>query len=194
MESYRIVAIGDVIVSTALLTERFVCDINTCKGQCCVEGESGAPVEIEEVELLLREYESFAPFMTKKGREAVEQQDVAVLDVDGEWVTPLIDGAECVYAQFNKDGICKCVIEYAFHEGKTSFRKPISCWLYPIRIQKLFAGVALNYHRWHVCMGACALGQEEGIPVYRFLKEPLIAKFGKEFYEQLDAAAGLLPQ
>ena len=185
----RIFKIGNIFVSTALLTERFTCDIAVCKGKCCVEGDSGAPLKIEEVDIISREYESFAPYMTQSGRDAVQQQGVAIIDFDGEWVTPLIEGAECAYARFDQVGICSCAIEYAFHQGVTSFRKPISCWLYPIRVHQLSLGIALNYHNWHLCAGACLRGKREDVPVYRFLKEAIIAKFGDTFYKELDAVA-----
>ena len=186
MDDYRVIAIGDVLISTALLTERFACDMELCKGQCCVEGESGAPLEMQEVAILEREYHIFAAYMTPNGREAVEEQGAAIVDVDGEWVTPLVKGAECAYALFDPSGTCKCAMECAFFDGKTTFRKPISCWLYPIRIQTLSTGCALNYHQWHPCVRARERGNKEGVPVYRFLKEALIAKFGEGFYEELD--------
>ena len=190
MNDYRVIAIGDVLISTALLTERFVCDVTLCKGQCCVEGESGAPLESQEVGVLEREYKTFAPYMTAAGREAVEEQGVAMIDNDGEWVTPLIKGAECAYALFDSSGVCTCAIERAFLAGKTTFRKPISCWLYPIRIQTLSTGCALNYHQWHLCSGARECGKKEGVPVYRFLKEAITAKFGEAFYEGLVLCEG----
>ena len=192
MDYTKLIAIGDILVSTALLTERFTCEITACKGMCCVEGESGAPLEPEETGILEKEYPSFAHFMTLQGRKAVQQNGVAVLDRDGEWVTPLVRGAECAYARLNRSGNCICAIECAFWEGKTTFRKPISCWLYPVRIQKLSKGYALNYHQWHVCRSACAIGQKEDIRLYCFLKEAIIARFGKEFYDELDAAAAVI--
>jgi len=186
MNNYRVVAIGDVLISTALLTERFVCDMSACKGQCCVVGESGAPLESQEVDVLELEYHSFVHYMTPAGRAAVEKQGVAIVDIDGEWVTPLVEGAECAYALFDQSGVCTCAIERAFLDGKTVFRKPISCWLYPIRILLLSTGCALNYHQWHLCTGARDCGKKEGVPVYQFLKEPIIAKFGESFYQALE--------
>ena len=189
MDYSQLIAIGDIYVSSALLRERFACEVTACKGLCCVIGDTGAPLEAEEVSVLTREYELFAPYMTERGRNAIAQQGVALLDTDGEWITPLAEGEECAYAHFDRDGVCRCAIEYAFLEGKTTFRKPISCWLYPIRILPLTTGCALNYHQWHLCTGACARGQQENIPVYRFLKEPIVAKFGGEFYEQIEEVA-----
>ena len=189
MSHNDVLAIGDIFVSAALLTECFACDLIVCRGQCCVEGSGGAPLEKEEVPILIKEYDNFAPFMTARGREAVREQGVALLDHDREWATPLVNGAECAYARFDDVGICRCAIEYAFLQEKTPFRKPISCWLYPIRVQKLSTGCALNYHRWHLCTPACVRGEREGIPLYRFLKEPIIAKFGADFYGELEGAA-----
>lgn len=189
MDYSQLIAIGNIYVSTALLRERFVCDVTACRGLCCVIGDTGAPLEVEEIDILQREYESFAPYMTERGRSAIATQGVALCDTDGEWITPLAEGKECAYARFDKDGACRCAIEYAFFAGKTTFRKPVSCWLYPIRIQPLSTGCALNYHQWHLCTGACARGRRENIPVYRFLKEPMIAKFGAAFYEQIEEAA-----
>ena len=188
----QILAIGDILISAALLTERFACDIADCKGLCCVEGNSGAPLEPEEPGILEREYPRFADYMSPQGREAVRQEGFAVVDSDGELVTPLIKGAECAYAGFIHEDICVCAIEQAYLAQKTGFRKPISCWLYPIRLKKLSSGIALNYHQWEVCSGACAKGQKEGMPVYRFVKQALVHRFGKEFYDQLEEAAGMM--
>jgi len=219
----QVIAIGDVLISSALLTERFVCDLTSCKGECCVEGSSGAPLEEHEIEILKQEYDSFAPFMTPQGKEAVRQQGVALLDSDGDWVTPLVAGIhECAYARFTSvvspatslatslatspatspstsplalspstspSSVCVCAIESAFFQGKTTFRKPISCWLYPIRLQPLSTGCALNVHCWHLCASARTRGKKESIPLYRFLKEPLIAKFGADFYAELEIIA-----
>lgn len=191
-EYSKVVLIGDVYVSTALLTERFVCDVALCKGQCCVIGDSGAPLEPQEVKLLEQAYSDFAPYMTAAGRESVAKLGVAVVDTDGEWVTPLVDGAECVYAWFDGGGVCRCAIEAACMAGKTTFRKPVSCWLYPIRVQKLATGKALNYHRWQLCAAARERGQKLGVPVYQFLKEPLEGAFGDAFYKELEESANVM--
>jgi len=193
MDYPKIIAIGDILVSTALLTERFACDMAACKGWCCVAGNSGAPLEPEEMGIIEREYSAFAPYMNPQGRAAVQQQGFVLTDTDGELVTPLISQAECAYACFDESGICRCAVEQAFEAGTTAFRKPISCWLYPVRVQKLATGYALNYHQWEVCANARTRGQQEGIPVYRFVKEALIAKFGAEFYEALDSIFSTIP-
>ena len=194
MQYPAVIAIGEHLVSTALLRERFACDLGNCKGFCCVEGDSGAPLDAGEIPVLEAEYPAYAPFMSEQGREAVAAQGFALKDSDGDWVTPLIQGAECAYSHFEADGTCFCAIEQAFFSGKTGFRKPISCWLYPIRIQELSEGEALNYHEWPLCAGACNRGERENIPVYQFLKEPIIARFGQAFYQELDVAASLLDE
>ena len=201
MDYSRLILIGEILVSQALLTERFACHLVTCKGACCVEGESGAPLEEEEIWVLKREYQSFSQFMTERGREEVRKQGVALIDSDGDWVTPLVGGVgECAYARFDTCGgetalqrsCASCAIERAFFLGKTTFRKPISCWLYPIRIQPLVTGCALNVHHWNLCASARLRGQKEHIPLYQFLKEAIIAKFGGGFYEELEASAAAL--
>lgn len=182
------IEIDDKIVSADLLRECFACDLSKCKGICCVEGNAGAPLEEEEVGILEREYEAYKPFMAGEGVAAVEKQGFAVLDEDGDLTTPLVNDAECAYS-YRENGITLCAIERAWREGKTSFHKPISCHLYPIRVTKFSNGTfGLNYHRWSVCKSACECGKKLGIPVYKSLKEPIIRQFGEEFYEALEAA------
>lgn len=188
------IEIDDKIVSADLLREGFLCDIAQCKGICCVEGNAGAPLEIEEVDTLESEYENYKPYMTPEGIEAVERQGFMVVDEDGDHTTPLVNDAECAYA-YVENGVTLCAIEKAWLEGKTPFRKPISCHLYPIRLMKFSNGtIGLNYHRWSVCASARACGKKLGVPVYKSLKEAITRRFGKEFYAQLDAAAELLNQ
>ena len=137
------------IVSTDLLTEHFCCDIAACKGQCCIDGDSGAPLDIDEVDILEQEYENYKPYMTPEGIAAVEQQGFMVVDADGDYTTPLVNGCECAYTFVNEQGITLCAIEAAYRAGKCSFKKPISCHLYPIRVVEFSNGtVGLNYHRW----------------------------------------------
>lgn len=180
------------IVSDDILTECFACDIARCKGECCVDGNSGAPLEMEEADILEEEYENYKPYMTPEGIEAVERQGFMVVDCDGDYTTPLVDDAECAYS-YRENGITLCAIEKAFREGKCSFRKPISCHLYPIRLINLSNGtIGLNYHRWNVCSSACENGRKLGIPVYKSLREPIIRRFGEEFYKALECAEDLL--
>lgn len=145
------IEIDDKIVSADLLRECFACDIAQCKGICCVEGNAGAPLEADEVEILEREYPNYKPYMTAEGIESVERQGFMVVDEDGDLTTPLVDDAQCAYT-YTENGVTLCAIEKAWAEGKTPFRKPISCHLYPIRVMRFSNGtVGLNYHRWSVC-------------------------------------------
>mgnify|MGYP000001406204 FL=1 len=188
------IEIDDKIVSADLLRECFACDIAACKGICCVEGNAGAPLEAEEVDILKREYEAYRPYMTPEGIEAVERQGFMVVDEDGDLTTPLVDGAECAYT-YRENGITLCAVEKAWLEGKTAFRKPISCHLYPIRLMRFSNGtVGLNYHRWSVCAPARECGRKLGIPVYKALREPIVRRFGEEFYKALEAAEELIKQ
>lgn len=183
------IAIGDTLISEELLTERFVCHIEACKAACCVEGDMGAPLDQPEAEILDSIFFDIAPFLSKDGIEAIEKQGKWVIDAEGEYSTPTISGRECAYAVYNEMGILKCGIEQAWEAGKSTFRKPISCHLYPVRVKNHTHFRAVNYHRWHICQPACDLGKKLGVPVYQFLKEALIAKFGPEWYAELEAHA-----
>lgn len=186
------IEIDDKIVSADLLREGFLCDLAQCKGICCVEGNAGAPLEMDEVDILEEEYSNYKPYMTPEGIEAIEQQGFMVIDEDGDYTTPLIGDAECAYT-YIENGVTLCAIEKAWMEGKCAFRKPISCHLYPIRLVNFSNGsVGLNYHRWSVCEGARACGKRAGVPVYKSLKEAIIRRFGESFYHQLEAAEELL--
>lgn len=188
------IEIDDKIVSADILRECFLCDIEACKGACCVEGNSGAPLEEEEADLLEHEYLAYNPYMTPEGIRAVEGQGFAVLDFDGDLTTPLIGDAQCAYT-YVENGITLCAIEKAWMEGKTKFRKPISCHLYPIRVVKFSNGtLGLNYHRWSVCEPARQCGRKLGIPVYKAVREAIIRRFGEEFYKSLEAAEKLLQE
>lgn len=177
------------IIASDLLTEQFCCDLAVCKGECCVEGDSGAPLEIEEVDELENEYPNYKAYMTPEGIEAVESQGFMVVDVDGDYTTPLIDGAECAYS-FKENGTTFCAIERAYREGKCGFLKPISCHLYPIRVKHFATGdYGLNIHRWNICKCAFDCGKREGVKLYKAMREPLVRRFGEEFYEALCQAA-----
>ena len=188
------IEIDDKIVSSDLLRECFACDLGKCKGICCVEGDAGAPLELDEVDLLEEEYENYAPYMTEQGRQEVERQGFMVVDSDGDYTTPLVNNAECAYA-FSDNGVTFCAIERAYREGKCSFLKPISCHLYPIRVKQFSNGsYGLNYHRWSVCRDAVECGKKIGLPVYKALKEPIIRRFGEEFYKALECAEELFKE
>lgn len=186
--------IQDILVSDAVVEEQFICNLKACKGICCVEGDYGAPLEASELQTLEHIYEKVKPFLAEDGIAAIEQQGLFVYEEDfKEYSTPLIDEGPCAYRVW-KDGIIACGIEIAYYAGAVPFKKPISCHLYPIRIKenKESGFQAINYDEWDICSAACELGRKEKVPVYRFLKEPLIRKYGAEFYEELDAAANFM--
>ncbi len=182
------VQIGEVLVSFDILEKKFCCDLTACKGACCIEGDYGAPLEEDEIEALRQEYGRITAYMKPDGIRSVEEQGLAVKDCDNEWGTPLIDGKECAFT-IEENGSCWCAIEKAWAEGKSHFRKPVSCHLYPIRIARYVTFEALNYHQWDVCRGARLKGEEAGIPLYRFLKEALTARYGEAWYAELEIAA-----
>lgn len=164
----------------------FVCHLEKCKGACCVEGELGAPLEEVELQTMKDIQEAVKPYLTEAGIQAIAEQGPYILDEDGDFSTPTISGKECAYAIYDNNGILKCGIEQAYLDGKVSFRKPISCHLYPIRITKNKKGFeAVNYHKWSICSAACAYGKSLQVPLYKFLKDPLIRKYGQDWYQQL---------
>ena len=189
-----IIEIDDCLVSEEILTEYFACDYEKCKGCCCVIGDSGAPMEECEAGAIEKNYPIFSPIMTDAGRAAVASKGFFEIDMDGDMVTPLVPGSEeCAYTIFDEEGNCFCSMERCWFQGKGDFRKPISCWLYPIRITQLSNGTrALNLHRWHICQDAFAKGKKEKVRVYQFLREPIERYFGEEFYGALEEAARML--
>lgn len=178
--------VGNCIVGTELLEEDFLCNLDSCKGHCCVEGEAGAPLEGDEAEQIEKYYPKFKRFLREESIREVEKVGYSVIDKrDNEQVTPLLKGKECVYTIF-EHGIAKCGIEKAFLKGKIPFRKPISCHLYPVRIKKLGDDMeALNYHFWHVCDPARKYGCKKKVKAYEFLKDALTRKYGEDWYEEL---------
>ncbi|MDR1153264.1 MAG: DUF3109 family protein [Bacteroidales bacterium] len=186
------VQIGPAVVSPDIFEKKFVCSLPECKGMCCVYGESGAPLNDDEVTILQEIYPKVKPYMTPAGIAVVEQQGVYDTDWDNDRVTPLIgDSEDCAYACAEK-GVVGCAIEKAFMNGEISFRKPVSCHLYPIRITKYADFDAVNYHQWNVCRSALKIGEKTGTPLYVFLKDAFIRKYGAEWYEQLCLAAEYL--
>lgn len=182
------IQIENTLVSFDVFEKRFSCDLARCKGACCIEGDSGAPIETRETELIQDNYDAIKLYMEPAGAAAVEAQGFAVIDCEGDQVTPLVNNRECAYA-IGENGCCWCAIEKAWTEGKSSFRKPVSCHLYPIRITKYADFEAVNYNKWKICSCARVKGEQERIPLYRFLKDALIAKYGADWYEQLEYAA-----
>lgn len=181
--------IQDTIVSLDVLEKTFCCDLDRCKGCCCIEGDAGAPLTDEEEQRILDLLPQLLPDMRKDARQIVESQGISYIDPQGEKVTQIVDGKDCVFARTNKDGWCYCLIEKLYREGKTDFMKPISCHLYPIRLKEYPTFTAVEYHRWDICHPARQLGKKLHLPLYRFLKEPLIRRFGQDWYDELTLTA-----
>lgn len=180
------IQIENAIISDDLVKERFACHIKVCKGDCCVEGDSGAPLEQEELEILENEFPNFKHFMRAKGIREIQKQGLHVKDNEGDFVTPLVNDKECAYAVFTKEGVAECAIEKAYHAGKTEFLKPVSCHLYPVRVTKNTLNYSVNYQAWSICQAGRIKGDFKNIRLYEFLKTALIRKFGREWYEKLD--------
>ena len=182
------IELQDTLISEDILEKQFVCNLSACKGACCVEGDAGAPLLEEELPLLEQAYEAVKPYMREEGIAAVEKQGLYVNDDwDKEKVTPLVNNKECAFVAFDDDGTAKCTIEQAYRDGKTTFYKPISCHLYPIRVKQYSEFKAINYHKWEICSAACSLGESLQVKVYQFLKEPLVRAFGEDWYNELEA-------
>jgi hypothetical protein len=189
------IAINNILISDEVVKEQFVCDLGKCKGACCVDGDAGAPLEKEELQHINDVFEAVLPYLNAESKKEIDRQGRYVYDKEYGWVTPTIDSKICVYGIVDKQGIVKCGIEQAYLDGKVTWKKPISCHLFPIitKKSKRTATEYVNYEpREDNCKAACALGKKLKVPVYQFLKEPLIRKFGKEFYEALDATANHL--
>ncbi len=180
--------IGKTIVSEEIIQKDFVCNLSACKGACCVDGDAGAPLDEEESRILKEIYPKVKPFLRKEGIAAIEAQGTSIIGEDGEIETPLINGADCAYVIFEK-GTALCGIEEAYNQGEISWKKPVSCHLYPVRVQDYSEFSAVNYHHWHICDDACSLGKELQVPVYKFVKEALIRKFGEDWYMELEKTA-----
>ena len=178
-----------------MIEQQFLCDLSSCKGACCWEGDWGAPLEDKELEILEKEYEAIRPFLSEEGQKVIEQHGKYTwYEEPKEHGTPLVKGGACAYMTYSEIGIAQCGIERANKAGATNFLKPISCHLYPIRINKEEVAnfEALNYDHWDICSAACSLGKKEKLPVYRFVKDALIRKYGQDFYDELHAAAEYL--
>lgn len=179
------IQIGETIVSELLLENRFVCNLGACKGACCVEGDAGAPLEETELKELETVFPLVKEYLSEKSITALEDA-LYTIDVDGEPVTQLVNGKECAFVSFTEDGTTQCSIEQAYNDGKTTFKKPISCHLFPVRLNKYENFTAVNYAYWDLCNDACVLGEKLGIKTYQFLKEPLIRRFGEDWYKELE--------
>ena len=183
------VQIQDTLVSLDVFKECFCCDLAACKGACCVEGDAGAPVSEDEIADLEEAAELLDNELSDEAREVIADEGVVDIDRDGEFVTSVVNDRDCVFAVRSDDGTTLCAIDRAHREGRTSVQKPISCALYPIRLSNVGGMTALNYHRWNVCQGACQLGRQLQLPVYKFLKEPLIRAFGQAWWDECELVA-----
>ncbi|MBS1732288.1 MAG: DUF3109 family protein [Bacteroidetes bacterium] len=186
------IAIENALISDMVVSEQFLCDLHKCKGACCVDGDAGAPLERKELKQIDEVFDAVLPYLNKESVDEINRQGRYVYDKEFGWVTPTINSKICVYGIVDKDGIVKCGIEQAFNDGKVNWKKPISCHLFPITIDKSKDGATeyVNYEpREDHCKAACTLGKKMKLPVYRFLKEPIIRKFGQAFYDALEATA-----
>lgn len=183
------IQIDETLVSLDVIECQFICDLSHCKGACCIEGDSGAPLEKNEVAQLEKALPIVWDDLSPAAQEVINKQGVAFTDCEGDLVTSIVNGKDCVFTCYDTDGSCKCAIEKGYRAGKLSFYKPVSCHLYPIRVSKYPSFSAVNYHRWEICKAAEILGKKEKLPVYKFLKEPLIRKFGDKWYKTLEEVA-----
>ena len=184
--------LGKTIVSEDVIKKDFLCNLSACKGACCIDGDAGAPLEADETKTLEAIYPKVKPFLRKEGIDAIENQGVFIKTEEGEFETPLINGADCAYVIFDEKKVALCAIEEAYNQGEISWKKPVSCHLYPVRVQEYSEFSAVNYHKWQICDDACTLGEELGVPVYKFVKVALIRKFGEDWYDELEKAAKTL--
>lgn len=180
------VEIDNKLVSLAIFEKKFVCDLQACKGACCVKGDAGAPLKQKEILEIRENLAGIKKHMTPKGIETIEENGISYLDHDGVPVTTLVNDQECAFTYFEEDGTAKCAIEKAHKEGDSIFLKPISCYLYPIRVKKMKYYDSLNYDKWDICKPACECGEKLNISVFKFLKKPLIHEFGEAFYKKLE--------
>ncbi len=181
--------IQNTLVSLDVIEKEFCCDLETCRGCCCIEGDAGAPVLDEEVAEIEQILPILLPDMTKEARAVVEKQGISYLDPSGERVTSIVNDKDCIFARTDHNGWCYCLIEKAYHAGKIGFKKPISCHLYPIRLTRVGNYTGVEYHRWDICHCARQLGKKKHIPLYQFLREPLVRRFGEAWYAELELTA-----
>ncbi|MBS1535562.1 MAG: DUF3109 family protein [Bacteroidetes bacterium] len=180
--------LGKTIVSEDILEKEFVCNLSACKGACCVDGDAGAPLSKEETKILEEIFPQVKPFLRPEGIAAIEAQGTWRVGTDQDLETPLIDEKDCAYVIFDGQ-TALCGIEQAYNQGKVNWKKPVSCHLYPIRIKDFTEFAAVNYDKWDICDDACSLGKELQVPVYKFVKEALIRRFGEDWYAELETVA-----
>jgi len=181
--------IGKTIVSEEIIEKDFVCNLSACKGACCIDGDAGAPLMKKETKILDDIYPKVKPFLRKEGIAVIEKEGAWVTSDFDELETPLINGADCAYVIFDEKNTALCAIEEAYNQGVINWKKPVSCHLYPIRVQEYSEFSAVNYNKWEICDDACTLGKELQVPVYKFVKQALVRKFGEDWYEELEKVA-----
>ncbi|WP_238767290.1 DUF3109 family protein [Maribellus maritimus] len=189
MNKNRMIEIGRTLISLDVFEKHFLCDLLKCKGACCIEGDSGAPLTEEEAGTIEKDYAAYRAYLPKKHIREIEKQGFSVIDSDGDLVTPLVNNRQCAYSFYDGNGILKCSIEKAYFERKTTFRKPVSCHLFPIRITEYKRFDAVNYQELDICKPGRQCGSSNQLPLYKFLKEPLIRKYGEEWYNEVEIAA-----
>ncbi|SHF51510.1 Protein of unknown function [Mariniphaga anaerophila] len=186
------IEIGRTILSHAIFDQHFVCDLFKCKGACCIEGDSGAPLTPEEAKITEKEFPKFEKYLPESHKREIKKQGFSMIDSDGDLVTPLVNQRQCAYSFYDNKGILKCAIEKAFFNGETTFRKPVSCHLFPIRITEYKQFDAVNYQELDICKPGRDCGKSQKVPLYKFLKEPLIRKYGEEWYKEVEIAGNYL--
>ena len=179
------IILGNTLISEDVFEKEFICNLNACKGSCCIEGDAGAPVSADEKLAIEANFELIKPYLSEQSLHEMERIGAFEKDEDNEWQTTCLQSGECNFVKRDATGLLSCGIEQSYLAGQSTIRKPISCYLYPIRIVKVGDYEALNYHKWDICSAACTLGKQEKVRVYQFLKEPLIAKFGEAWYQEL---------
>ena len=181
--------LGKTIVSEEIIEKDFVCNLSACKGACCIDGDAGAPLDKDEAVILQEIYPKIKPFLRQEGIQVIEKKGKFITLKENDLETPLINGKNCAYANFDNNGIAFCAIEEAYNQGEISWKKPVSCHLYPVRVKDYSEFSAVNYHKWQICDVACVLGEELQVPIYKFIKEALIRKFGEDWYMELEKVA-----
>lgn len=184
-EEIVMLEIGNTLVSLDLAERFFCCDLDACHGECCIEGDAGAPITRDEYDRIKQLLPEIWGEMLPAAKEVVKRDGVGYVDEEGDLVTSIVDGRNCAFTCYAPGGLCQCAIEKAYREGRIDFRKPMSCYLYPVRVTRYRDFTAVNYHRWKICRSAETLGRKLGIRLYQFLKEPLTKRFGQEWYDEL---------
>ena len=181
--------IGKTLVSEEIIETHFHCNVDACKGACCIEGSGGAPLMENEVKIIDKNYKKIAPYLSQEAKNKISKDGKYIYDKEGKMETPLLDGKACVYVHYKSNGLLECGIEKAYNEGQIELKKPLSCHLYPIRIKEYSSFTAVNYHKWGICSEACSFGENHKKPLFQFVKEALIKRFGDDWFIELEKVA-----